>query len=235
MGYAGTLVGDWYQEETANDPSNERRAFSQPISQSTEANQVTLGIKSPGFMDPVDFYAMISHKPPDSNCQYAVSKIIIDAETFSVESNTHSSGIAQILAKTDDDQKRLWRTFRKGKELSLKIDQVCGSENVHRDEVNTFNYSLIGSSAAYRFVTRQEIIVNQNQESQKTPDSGDDPKPGDAGITANDKSSYAMLYLLAFALFIVVLIKIPGRSRTKHHVFDPPARENKKPVSKDDT
>ena len=50
VGYAGTLVGDWYQEEIKDTPNTERRAFSQPTSQSTEANQVTLGIKSPGLI-----------------------------------------------------------------------------------------------------------------------------------------------------------------------------------------
>ena len=84
LGYAGTLVGDWYYEETENYLNIERWAFSQPISQSTEATQVTLGINSPGLVDPIDFYAVISDKLPDDNCQYVVREIIIDAETFTI-------------------------------------------------------------------------------------------------------------------------------------------------------
>ena len=215
VSYAGTLVGDWYQEEMGNDPNSERRAFSLPITQSTEANQVTLGITSQGLKNPVEFYAVISSKSTDANCQYAISDIIIDAEIFTLRSNDHSSDITQLLTKTDDEQAKLWRVFKKGQNLSLKIHQTCGSENVHRDEVSTFNYSLSGSSAAYRFVTRQEAIVIQKQESKIITESGD--VSGDVETTAKNEFNYQLLYFLAFGLFIVVLIKMPGQ---RHKILD---------------
>ena len=221
LGYAGMLVGDWYQEEMGNDPNSEMRAFSQPISQSTETNQVTLGIKSPGTTDPVNLYAVISSKSKSASCEYAVSEIIIDAETFSMGSNTDSSGIAQLLAKTDDDQAKLWRAFKKGQNLSLKILQTCSSDNAQIDEVNTFSFSLTGSSAAYRFVTRQEAIVIQKPESKKTTEFGDatgsEDVSGDVETTAEGDFNYQLLYFLAFGLFIVVLIKMPGQ---RHKIPD---------------
>ena len=220
VGYAGTLVGDWYQEEIEDTPNTERRAFSQPTSQSTEANQVTLGIKSPGLMDPVDFYAVISGKPTDASCQYAVSDIMIDAETFSVGSNTYSSDIPRIMTRTDDEQERLWRGFKKGQNLSLRIDQLCSSGNVQNSEVLTFNFSLNGSSAAYRFVARLEAIGNRNQESRKFAVSGDATRPGDAGTTSEDESIYTILFLLVVALFIVVLVPKRSHSHTEPDVLD---------------
>jgi micrococcal nuclease len=221
VGYAGTLVGDWYQEEMENSPNFERRAFSQPISQSTEANQITLGIKSPGLMDPVDFYAVISSKSTDVNCQYVVREIIVDAEIFTIGSNDHSSDITQLLTKTDDEQAKLWRAFKKGQNLSLKIHQTCSSDNAQIDEVNTFTFSLTGSSAAYRFVTRQEAIVIRKQESKEITESGDatgsEDVSGDVGTTSEAEFSYQILYFLAFGLFIFVLIKMPGQ---RHKIPD---------------
>ena len=40
VSYAGSLVGDWYQEETENHLNIERWAFSQPISQSLNAELI---------------------------------------------------------------------------------------------------------------------------------------------------------------------------------------------------
>ena len=67
VGNAGELVGEWYQEEVEDTSVDEKRAFSQPVSQSTEAIQVTLGIKSPGQIDLVDFFLVISEATSDPN------------------------------------------------------------------------------------------------------------------------------------------------------------------------
>lgn len=236
LGYAGTLVGDWYQEETEDHLNIERWAFSQPISQSTEATQVTLGINSPGLSDPIDFYAVISDKLPDDNCLYVVRKIIIDAETFTIGSNAQSSDITQLLTKTDDEQTKLWRAFKKGQNLSLEIHQTCSPDNVQIGEVNTFAFSLTGSSSAYRFVARQEAIVIRKQESKKNTESGVATGSvdinGDVGTTPEDEFSYQILYFLAFGLFIVVLIKIPGQRHKIPDALDFPLRtDSRKPAT----
>ena len=76
---AGTLVGDWLQPDPDDASFIERRAISQPITQSTEATRITLGIKSPGTTDLVDFYLIISNKTAGSSCQYTVDEVIIDS------------------------------------------------------------------------------------------------------------------------------------------------------------
>ncbi len=200
LGYAETLVGDWYQDETENHLNIERWAFSQPISQSTEATQVTLGINSPGLVDPIEFYAVISDKLPDDNCQYVVREITIDAEPFTIGSNAHSSDMTQLLTKTDDEQAKLWRAFKKGQNLSLKIHQTCSSANVQIDEVNTFAFSLTGSSSAYRFVARQEATVNPKQETREISGSGgateSEGVSGDSGTPSEGEFNYQILYFL---------------------------------------
>jgi endonuclease YncB( thermonuclease family) len=229
-------VGDWYYEETENYPNIERWAFSQPISQSTEANQVTLGINSPGLLDPIDFYAVISDKLPDADCQYVVREIIIDGETFTIGNNAHSSDTTQLLTKTADEQTKLWRAFKKGQNLSLRIHQTCGADNTQNDEVNTYTFSLTGSSSAYRFVARQEAIVVQKQESKKISESAgateSEDVSGGVGTTSEDEFSYPILYFLAFGLLIVVLIKMPSpRHKIPDALDASPGTDSRKPAT----
>ena len=68
-GNAGTLEGDWLQDDPDDTSINEKRAISQPVSQSTETTRVTLGIKSPGTTDLVDFFLIISSKTASPGCR----------------------------------------------------------------------------------------------------------------------------------------------------------------------
>jgi len=206
VGYAGTLVGDWYQEETKAAQKVERRAYSQPISQSTETNQVTLGIKGSGLMFPIEFYAVISGKSTNTNCSSTVSEIIIDTETFPVRSNAHASDITSILTKTDDEHERLWRKFKQGNNLFLRILQTCNAKDVQSNEVSTFNFSLSGSSSAYRFVAGQGAIENRNQKSKGAAGSGAVTRFEDIETKSEDGFSNTILFSLAIALFGIALI-----------------------------
>ncbi len=219
IGYAGTLVGDWYLEDTEVASIDERRAFSQPIAQSTEAIQVTLGIKSPGVTNLVDFYLVISSKTADSICQYTVNGITIDSRSIPIRSTTHSSDISQFETRSEDEQKRLWRDFRKGQNLTLKIHQACNIQNVQGSDVNKFDFSLKGSSAAYRYVARQKAIDTRNQQDVKTRGLAD------VEITIEEETSQTMLIPLLAALFIVILIvKLINRHAKKdpmNSIFNP--------------
>lgn len=166
-GNAGTLVGDWWQEGTVDASNNERHAITQPVSQSTDATRVTLGIKNPELTDFVDFFLIISSKTANARCQYTVEEVIIDSQSFPVSSPTHTSDIGGIKTNTKDEQKRLWREFTKGRKLSLKIHQACNAPNEPSSEVNIFDFSLKGSSAAYRFVVGLKPVEDRKQEKVK--------------------------------------------------------------------
>jgi micrococcal nuclease len=183
---AGTLVGEWYLEDTKDASNDERLAFSQPVSQSTDKTQVTLGLKSPGLSDLADFYLVVSSKVKDSNCQYTVSEVIIDSKSFAVKSANHSSDESVIETRTKKDKTQLWREFRKGKKMSLRIRQACSGGNVPGNEVNTFDFSLKGSSAAYKHVVGQKASVSLNQEKQKINKPVRSPKPEAVEATVKD-------------------------------------------------
>ncbi|MFA9421479.1 MAG: thermonuclease family protein [Gammaproteobacteria bacterium] len=223
VGNAGELVGEWYQQDVADTSVDEKRAFSQPVSQSTEAIQVTLGIKSPGLTDLVDFFLVISDKASDPNCQYTVNGIDIDSRSFPITSTTHSSDISQLKTKSEDEQKRLWRDFRKGQNLTVKLQKACNNKKAESSEVNTFDFSLKGSSAAYRFVAGLKLvpIEIQNQPKVEIKEPVDDPAPKDAemaveaAIPVEEETSQSILFPLLGILFIVVLIVMLIKSRTK--------------------
>jgi len=221
-GNAGELVGEWYQEDIEDTSSNEKRAFSQPVSQSTEAIQVTLGIKSPGLTDPVDFFLVISDKISDSTCQYAVDGIVIDSRSFSITSTVQASEIAQLKTRREGEQKRLWKDFRKGQKLTVKIQQACNNKNVRSSAVNTFDFSLKGSSAAYRFVAGIELvpIEIQNQAKVEIKEPAADPAPEVAEIPVEEESSQSILFPLLGILLIVVLLVKLIKSRAKHESID---------------
>jgi len=161
---AGTLVGEWYQEEIEGSSTDEKWAFSQPVAQSTKAIRVSLGIKSPGLTGIADFFLVISGKASDPGCQYTAREIDIDSRSFPVTGTTHSSGISQLKTKTEGEQKQLWKAFRKGQNLTVKIQQACSNKDVPGDEVSTFDFSLKGSSAAYRFIAGLEATDSQSQQ-----------------------------------------------------------------------
>ena len=185
-GNAGTLVGDWLQDDPDDTSINEKRAISLPITQSTETTRVTLGIKSPGTTDLVDFFLVISNKTASPGCQYTVDEVIIDSKSFPVSSTTHFSDISGLKTSTADEQKRIWKAFRKGQKLSLRVRQICNVKNVSSSEINIFDFSLKGSSAAYRFVIGQEIIASQYQEKVKDKSTADVAKPKDTRINVED-------------------------------------------------
>jgi len=231
---AGTLVGEWYLEDANEASVDERLAFSQPVSQSSDKTQVTLGIMSPGLTDLADFYLVVSSKVKDSNCQYTVSEVAIDSKSFAVRSANQSSDRFVIETRTKEQKKQLWREFRKGNKLSLRIGQACSVENGSGNEVNTFDFSLKGSGAAYKHVVGQEASVSLNQQKQKIKKPVPSPKPelvettvedvktiaADVEITVEDgkttvedvetsvenESSYTVYILLFVALLVAVLV-----------------------------
>ena len=141
-GNAGTLVGDWLQDDPIDTSINEKRAISQPVSQTTESTLVTLGIKSPGTTGLVDFFLIISNKTTGPGCQFTVDEVIIDSKSFPVSSTTHISDISGLKTRTADEQKQIWKAFRKGQKLSLKVRQICSAENTSSGKVNTFDFSF---------------------------------------------------------------------------------------------
>ena len=213
--YAGTLVGDWYQEGLEDTANAKRRAYSQPISPSTETTQVTLGIKSPGLVDSVDFYLIISGKTTALNCLYAVKEIAIDSKHFPVKSTTHSSDISQVLTRTDDDQQNLWREFRKGQNLSLKIHQTCSDQNEQTSEESTYDFSLKGSSAAYKFVTRDEVAQTRIQENMKVEEPARTTASKSFEEDLEDDSGDSTYFALLIAFIVVVLIIIHSKRQAK--------------------
>ena len=218
---AGTLEGDWLQDDPDDASINEKRAISLPITQSTETTRVTLGIKSPGTTDLVDFFLIISNKTASPGCQYTVDEVIIDSKSFPVSSTTHISEISGLKARTADEQKRIWKAFRKGQKLSLKIRQICNAENVSSSEINTFDFSLKGSSAAYRFVIGQEIIASQYQENVKDEGTADVAKPKDTRINVEDESIETSLVSWLLALLVVVLLIIRFLRQAKSDSIKP--------------
>ena len=243
---AGTLVGEWYLEDTKDASNDERLAFSQPVSQSTDKTQVTLGLKSPGLSDLADFYLVVSSKVKGSNCQYTVSEVIIDSKSFAVKSANQSSDESVIETRTKKDKTQLWREFRKGKKMSLRIRQACSGGNVPGNEVNTFDFSLKGSSAAYKHVVGQKASVNLNQQKQKINKPVRSTKPEaveatvkDAKATVEDietteknvettvenESSYTIYILLFVGLLVAVLVigflKLRARPKSLDSTFVP--------------
>jgi len=211
--HAGTLVGDWFQDGPDDALIIDRRAISQPVSQSTESTRVTLGIKSPGTTNLVDFFLIISSKPAGTGCQYTVDEVIIDSKSFPVSSITHTSNISGLKTSTADQQKQIWKAFKKGQQLSLRIRQICTVENAPVNEVNTFDYSLKGSSAAYRYVTGQEIIVSQDQDNAEDGGTTDVENPKDAEINLEDESDEASFVPWLLALLVVAGLLIRRFSR----------------------
>ena len=138
--HAGALVGDWWQEDSQEASSNEKRAISQPVSRSTEDIQVTLGIKGTGSAVPVDFFLVISSKATIDSCLYTVDEIIIDSQSFPVSGPGHRSDIDGIRAATAEAQKRLWQAFIKGRGLSLKIGRTCSGPEQTANATNTFDF-----------------------------------------------------------------------------------------------
>ena len=183
---AGTLVGEWYLEDTKDASNDERLAFSQPVSQSTDKTQVTLGLKSPGLSDLADFYLIAFNKVKGSNCQYTVSEVLIDAKSFAIKSANHSLEKSVIETRTKKDKTQLWGAFRKGNKMSLRIRQACSGGNVPGNEVNTFDFSLKGSSAAYKHVVGQKASVSLNQQKQEINKPVRSPKPEAVEATVKD-------------------------------------------------
>ena len=183
---AGTLVGEWYLEDTKDAATDEKLAFSQPVSQSTDKTQVTLGLKSPGLTDVADFYLIAFNKVKGSNCQFTVSEVLIDAKSFAIKKANHSLEKSVIETRTKKDKTQLWRAFRKGNKMSLKIRQACSGGNVPGNEVNTFDFSLKGSSAAYKHVVGQKASVSLNQQKQKINKQVRSTKPEAVEATVKD-------------------------------------------------
>lgn len=183
---AGTLVGEWYLEDTKDAATDERLAFSQPVSQSTDKTQVTLGLRSPGLTDVADFYLIAFNKVKGSNCQFTVSEVLIDAKSFAIKKANHTLEKSVIETRTKKDKTQLWRAFRKGNKMSLKIRQTCSGGNVPGNEVNTFDFSLKGSSAAYKHVVGQKASVSLNQEKQKIDKQVRSTKPEAVEATVKD-------------------------------------------------
>ena len=183
---AGTLVGEWYLEDTKDASNDERLAFSQPVSQSTDKTQVTLGLKSPGLSDLADFYLIAFNIVKGSNCQYTVSEVLIDAKSFAIKSANHSLEKSVIETRTKKDKTQLWGAFRKGNKMSLRIRQACSGGNVPGNEVNTFDFSLKGSSAAYKHVVGQKASVSLNQQKQEINKPVRSPKPEAVEATVKD-------------------------------------------------
>ncbi len=202
VSHSGTLAGGWYLEDTSTD---ERRAFSQPFSQKPEDTQVTLGIKSPGLMDLVDFYLVISSNGESAGCEYTVREIVIDSVTFTVMSTTHSSDVSQITTKTDDEQNRLWSAFRKGQNLSLKLHQSCSGQTGPSSEVSTFIFSLKGSNAAYKFAANQEATDVRIEEKVKIQKQKTIPVYEGVNKKKQEESVYPSIILIIIAVFIVIL------------------------------
>jgi endonuclease YncB( thermonuclease family) len=224
-GSAGTLVGEWYQEDIEDVSPDERRAFSQPISQSTDAIQVTLGIKSPGLTGIVDFFLVVSGKKSDANCQYTANEIDIDSRSFPITSTTQASSIFQLKTKSEGEQGQLWKDFRKGQNLTVKIQQACSDKNVQSSKVNTFDFSLKGSSAAYRFVAGLEAIVNHHQQKVKNEEPLAAHAPIADEITVEEQTSQSILFPLLGFLFVlallVILIKSKSRRVSTNSSFNP--------------
>ena len=183
---AGTLVGEWYLEDTKDAATDEKLAFSQPVSQSTDKTQVTLGLKSPGLTDVADFYLIAFNKVKGSNCQYTVSEVLIDAKSFAIKSANHSLEKSVIETRTKKDKTQLWRAFRKGNKMSLRIRQACSGGNVPGNEVNTFDFSLKGSGAAYKHVVGQKASVSLNQQKQEINKPVRSTKPEAVEATVKD-------------------------------------------------
>jgi hypothetical protein len=233
---AGAMVGDWYLEDTEDASVESRRAITQPAVQSLEGNEVTLGIKSPGSVDPVDFLVIVSGDTPNSGCTYTVSEIAIDAATFPVSSSAHSSDISQITTRLADAQKRLWRAFRKGRNLSLSLRQVCGDQSVPANAVTTHVFSLKGSSAAYRFVSGEEIISKPAPSPMKAEKPVSHTKTEEAGPTRADDPDFKVFLPWLVVLIIVVFIARFVKRRLKPSSVDAalgPARERSEPESGD--
>lgn len=203
-GYAGTLVGEWYQE----DPSGEaRRAVSQPVSRSTDAIDVTLGIGRTGPRDGVEFFVLVSGADADAGCRYAVTEITVDSSAFPVSSTAHASTVAAIAAASDAAQQRLWREFRRGRSLSLRVESRCAARTATVSETHRFDFSLAGSSAAYRHVAGQQTVAARRPENATTPPpvtrssaGADTAATGDAGRSAWSP----LLFLLLLAVPIAV-------------------------------
>ena len=183
---AGTLVGEWYLEDTKDAATDEKLAFSQPLSQSTDKTQVTLGLKSPGLTDVADFYLIAFNKVKGSNCQFTVSEVLIDAKSFAIKSANHSLEKSVIETRTKKDKTQLWWAFRKGNKMSLRIRQACSGGNVPGNEINTFDFSLKGSGAAYKHVVGQKASVSLNQQKQKINKQVRSTKPEAVEATVKD-------------------------------------------------
>ena len=212
---AGTLVGEWYQEEIEDSSADEKWAFSQPVTQSTEVIQATLGIKSPGLTDIADLFLVISSKTSDPDCQYTAREIDIDSRSFPITGTTYSSGISQLKTKTEGEQQQLWKAFRKGQNLTVKIQQACSNKDVPGDQVSTFDFSLKGSSAAYRFVAGLEANDSQSQQKVEIEEPADDTESEDVEITVEDESSPSILFPLLGFLFVLALLVKLVRSKAK--------------------
>jgi len=213
ISHAGTLVGNWFQDGPNDALIIDRRAISQPVSQTTEVTRVTLGIKSPGTTDLVDFFLIISSKPASTGCQYTVDEVIIDSKSFPVSSTTHTSDISGLKTSTANQQQQIWKAFKKGQKLSLRIRQICTVENAPVSEVNIFDYSLKGSSAAYRYVTGQDIIVSQDQDDVRDSGTTDIENPRDAEINLEDESDEISFVPWLLALLVVAGLLIRRFSR----------------------
>jgi len=153
-GIAGELVGDWYQERS----NNEKHSFVLPENQTTENTQVTLGIKSPGSNDLVEFYLVISNQLPEVTCKYKLRELSIDSIVFEFIARTDPTGKTGIQIRDKKQNNSLWRAFKKGKKITISINHECNDQGSIINEENHYQYSLNGSSAAFIFVGGQDAI-----------------------------------------------------------------------------
>ncbi len=101
-------------------------------------------------------------------------------------------------------------------------------------EVNTFDFSLKGSSAAYRFVIGQEIIASQYQENVKDEGTADVVKPKDTSINVEDESDETsfvpwLLTLLIVVVLLILLIRGFLRQAKSDSIESTPGSESAKP------
>jgi endonuclease YncB( thermonuclease family) len=211
---AQTLVGDWYQESLQ---SGARKAFSQPRSQRTDSTQATLGIEGPGAIDPVDFYLLVSSSEANSGCLFTASRIVIDSQSFALTSTTDATDLTQLSTGNAETQQLLWERFRKGSSLTVELRRDCSTAG-QASELQSFEFSLKGSQAAYRFVSEHRSEGDGSQSIPAPEPSArrlESPPVESPDAAQQDDSGYAYIGVVVGVVLVGLLFYLLFGQRSK--------------------
>jgi hypothetical protein len=151
MGQAS--IGDWaFHVEGEAGETKTRVATSLAHSYAGGEPTPQLVIRQVKAGSPVELLIIDTHDDEKDKCEYKDWKILIDAADVPVLGYTFEPTKTELKPNWGTPEDKLWGLFRKGFKLTAQVERKCDSF-AGESRLESYSFSLRGSSAAYMFVT----------------------------------------------------------------------------------